>query len=181
MAEVDAETLGFALLPADDDGSLPGDDLDAAAASSLADPDDPTEEEDVPQPFGYSWFFDFAAGQFVRNGPTPARVSGLDALAQVCMMALRSARFAHTVFSEVFGMEDPEDVIGESAVDELAGDYEARVREALLVIDRVSAVDLSADFDPVQGVLFISGLTVTTDDDAELALGDLTLERGNDD
>lgn len=180
MVDVDATTLGFELLPADDDRSLPEEDLDAAAASALADADDPTEEEEVPQPFGFSWYFDFSTGQFARNGTSPARVSGLDALAQVCMMALRSARFAHAVFSENFGMEDPEDVIGETQVDELSGDYEERVREALLVIDRVSAVEVTADFDPVQGVLFLSNLTVTTDDDAVVALDDMNLERGTD-
>lgn len=181
MAEVDADLLGFELLPADDDRSSPAEDLDAAAASSLADPDEPVEEDDVPQPFGFSWFFDFELGRFRRYGTAPARVSGLDALAQVCMMALRSARFGHTVFSDEFGMEDPEDIIGEVEVDDLSGDYEDRVREALLVIDRVSAVELGTDWDAVQGILFITDLTVTTDNDAVLALGDLTLERGTTD
>lgn len=164
---------GFELLPADDD-DIPADlALDAAATSAIAvdDPAAPLDEEQ-PEPFGMSWEFDYERGRFKRAGAAPAEVRGLDALKQRCLMALHTARFAHPVFTDAFGMEDPEDLIGEVHVEDRIGDYERRVREALLALDeRISDVtDFSASYDPTVGVLTIDKFSVITDEDEQLSL-----------
>jgi hypothetical protein len=171
----DAIGLGVELLPADDDAVSPADALKAAAASAV---DEPTGEvvPEPPQPLGMSWAFDWDRGRFIRQGNAPAEVRGLDALREWCLMTVNSARFAHTVFSDEFGVDRPDDLIGELDVDEMVSDFEERIREALLVHDRIAGVeDFEADWDPETGILTISEFDVLTDDDMPLDLSGVQL------
>lgn len=166
----------FELLPADDPATDPANDLAAAEASVLSDPPLP-EAEDPPLPFGRSWVFDFERGRFVRQGQSPAETTGLGALAQWCQMAVRTARYAHAVFSDDFGVEDPDLVIGEVRVDELIGEFEQQVREALLVHERIADVtEFDATYDPTTGTLSVT-FTIVTDEDDELAIGNVQVQR----
>lgn len=173
----DALSLGVELLPADDDAVDPTTALEAAVASSV---DDPTAEvvEDPPEPFGMSWAFDWSTGRFIRQGDSPAEVRDHDALREWCLAAAHCARFAHAVFSDDFGMERPDDIIGELEVAELISDYEQRLREALLVHDRVAGVEnFDADWDPATGILTINSFDVLTDEeDDTLSLAGLQLD-----
>jgi hypothetical protein len=73
-------TDGFSLLPFDDEELTPEADIEAAAAGALADPEAPAPvEEAAPEPFGRTPLFDFERGRFVRQGTTPAGVTGFDA------------------------------------------------------------------------------------------------------
>lgn len=159
-------TDDFTLIPADDDQITAEDDLEAAAQSALLDGEQAVDPEDEgPIPFGRTWAFDYERQRFVRHGLAPAEVRGADALAQWCLMALHAARYAHPVFSEDFGTERPDDLIGEAQPVELLADFEDRMRDALLVHDRIAEVaDLKATYDPASDVVAISDFTVITDE-----------------
>lgn len=165
----------FTLIPADDEAVTPDADLDAAAASALAEPGDVAGDEDAPEPFGRTPAFDFAAGRFVRQGGSPAWVTGLDSLKQWCLMALHSARYAHPVFTEDFGHEFPTSTVGTAgpeAVEE-ADDFFARLRDAWLVHDRIADVQGRGVYDPVAGAVILTDLVVITDEEVELPFPDL--------
>lgn len=174
----DADELGFELLPADDDGSTPEEDIDAAVAGALVDPSEPIAEDDAVVPLGYTWSFDWEAGRFARRGTQPARVAGVAALEQRCLMALHSARYAHAAFSDEFGVEDPQHGIGTVGDEarEAAEDWSEMIRDALLVIDEVADVQCTPAYDPVAGAILIPDLVVTTNAEVELAFPDITID-----
>ena len=152
---------------------IPGDDVDqrvdAAVASALATEPDEAEVETLP--FGSSWQFDFETGLFVREGSGAQRAYGEAAIAMWCMMALSSTRFAHDVFSEAFGTESTDDLLGQAMTGEIASEYEARMRDALLVHDRIVAVeDFMVEFDPASDTLEISNFTVVTDEEERMSI-----------
>lgn len=168
----------FELIPSDDPDLDPNVDLDAAAASVLADPITPIDEE-APAPYGMTWVFDFEEGRFVRSGSSPAEARGLLALEQWLLMMLHTARYSHPVVSDAFGIEDPALGIGETRVAEMLSDWETQIREGALVHDRVAEVtDFEASYDPTQGELTIENFSVVTDDDESLTIADLRLSTG---
>lgn len=164
MAETEE---GFELLPADDEGSTPEDDLEAAVAGALEDPAAPVADEaEQPEPFGYTWAFDFDAGRFLRHGQAPARVTGLAAVEQRCMMALNTARYAHPIFSDEFGVEDPQHGLGTVGPEarEAADDWRGKTRDALMVFDDVTDVQVDPQYDPIEGAIYLRDLVVTTNE-----------------
>lgn len=165
----------FTLIPADDDVLTPEADLDAAAAGALAQPEDTPLDEDAPEPFGRTPAFDFEARKFVRQGGSPAWVTGLDALRQWCLMAIYSARYAHPIFSDGFGHELPNAALGTVGAEarEQADDFMAGLRDAWLVHDRIADVQGSARYDPVSGAIILTDLLVVTDEEVELPFPDL--------
>lgn len=170
----------FSLVPADDPQSSPSDDLAASVQGALAlgDTVQPITE-DAPVPFGRSWDFDWEAGQFRRVGQSPAEVTGFDTLGQWCEAALHSARFAHPIFSDEFGMEEPDDVIGEFPDGEAIADWQRSLVDALMVHDRVTSVEnVSLTWDPTTGILTVDSLDVVTDDEETLTVADITLQAG---
>jgi hypothetical protein len=175
----DAQDLGFVMLPPDDEGVEPVADLDAAAASALeaSGADQITVEDDPPVPFGRTWLFDFQAGRTVRQGIAPAETRGIGALRMRCLMAVYSARYAHAVFSDAFGMEHPEEPVGRLLNDEVVAEYGERLKEALLRVDpRIVAVDnFEATYDPVRGVLEIENVEVVTDDEDRIPLENMSI------
>lgn len=171
--------LDFDLLPADDEGLAPADDLAAAAASAFASADEGVPEADlpVPMPFGKTPLFDFERGRMVRQGGSPVYVRGRRALEQRCLMAIHSARFAHAVFSDAFGMERPEAPRGDAVSVEAAAEFGRRLRDALLPFDRVVAVEnIEVDF-PEDGVMFIRNFDVVTDEEERIPFSDIRIER----
>lgn len=174
-----ADELGFELLPADDADAIGGLDLAAAAASALEAPDARAPDtEDPPEPTGYSWAFDFGAGRFVRYGSSPAVVRGNATLEQRCLLALNSARYAHPVFSPAFGLEEPKQGIGLAgdAAREAADDWRGKVRDALMIFDDVTDVQLAATYDPVAGVITLRDFVVTTNEEVELSFPDIRID-----
>lgn len=170
---------GFELIPADDFALDELANLAAAAASALEAPDARAPDtEDPPEPTGYSWAFDFAAGRFVRYGSAPAVVRGNAALEQRCLLALNAARYAHRVFSPAFGLEEPRQGIGLAgdAAREAADDWRGKVRDALLIFDDVTDVQLAAAYDPVVGVITLSDFVVTTNEEVELSFPDIRID-----
>jgi hypothetical protein len=180
MADV---TDDLELLPEDDDPTAePDDAVDLASATALDDDTDfpASDPDDSPDPLGFSFEFDFEQGRFVRRGGAPGRVYGIEALRQRCLMAVYSARFAHACFSDQFGIENPSEGIGDAGAEaELAAaDWEVKLRDALLVLDHVAEVQVACEYDPVQGVIYVTDLVVTTEEEVELPFDPLALNLG---
>lgn len=164
---------GETLIPGD---SAEDERVDAAEASALAEEEEQTEDEDL-MPLGMSWVFDFEAGRFMQGGQGPLRAYGEDALVQWCLMAMNSTRFAHAVFSEAFGVESVEDLIGAVMASEIAGEFEARLRDALLVHDRiVDVADFAVTYDGASDTFFVDSFTVVTDEEERVAVTETTLQ-----
>lgn len=170
----------FTMLPADDPQTAAADDLNAAIAGAVALPDQITPvAAPAPTPFGNSWLFDWDQGQFVRVGKSPAQTADFATLNEWIQMAIHAARYAHPVFSDAFGMEEPDDIIGEFADGEALQDWQAALVDAILVHDRVTAVqNVSLDWDPATGNLTIVTMDVITDQDETIQVSDVTLQAG---
>lgn len=137
------EDASFELIPPEPAPS-PDEALDNAIAQAI--PAIQPVQGIEPIPLGMSWLFDFRRNRMVRAGEAPTPVFGVDALKMWAQMALRTARYAYKVFSDQFGMENPDELIGALNVTELLADFSARAVEALLVHDRITAVE---GFNPV--------------------------------
>lgn len=144
-------SLGYDLLAPDPGIVNPDLTLDAALA--------PTEdaESDSPRPFGRSWQFDFQAGQFVKDGTVPKVVYELDTLIVWVEKALRTARLAHPIYDDQYGMDDPTLPIGQAAADELLSEYQDSIESALLYHDRIVSVEnFTFTQDPFEETLYAS-------------------------
>lgn len=170
----------FPLLPADDPASSPDEDLAASAAGALAPAPAATPiNAPAPIPFGKTWQFDFERGQFTHTGSSPTVVTGFSALEEWCQMAIHSARYAHEVFSDVFGMDEPDDLIGNFAIGEALADWQAALVDALMVHDRITSVEnFDMVWDPSTGILTINSFDIVTDEDARVTVSDVTLQAG---
>ncbi len=161
---------GFEMIPPEEaDPEAETAALDAAEASALPEPDEALLPEDPVEPLGRTWLFNFETGRFVRSGQAPAGVSGVGALKVWILMAIHTARGAHAVFTDAFGIEDPNLMIGAVDGASLVDEYGAQIREALLVHDRISDVEeYVAEYYPDQGVMYIENLTILTDEEETL-------------
>jgi hypothetical protein len=161
---------GFSLIPGDD--PLTPDEQLEAALSGLV----PDVVEDVQRPYGRGWSFDFATGQFVTSGVSPAAAHGTAQLVCWIEKTLRTARFAHPIYSDNYGTELPFDAIGKQFTPALAGLMASRIEAALLVHDRISAVkDFTFDGGGTSHTLLVN-FTVVTDEE-ELPLSQIPLGR----
>lgn len=173
----EAAEVDYPLLPTDDEVIPADEDVASAVAAALQEPAPVAGEP--PEAYGSTWQLDFLTNRFRRHGDAPIRISGIAGLGVWCEMAIRTARFAHSVFSDDFGMDRPEDIIGHVDIGELVGDYEARIREALLVHDRiVDVTGFDADYSADTGVLTIRTFEIVTDDQRRVPVGPLRLESG---
>lgn len=165
----------FPLIPDPEPDLSPEDDLAAAARSLAEAADTPVLEEEPPEPFGKTPLFDFERGRLVRAGSSPVYVSGLRAVEQWCLMALHTARYAHPVVSDDFGMEEPDGLRGHVFEEELASDWGERLEDALLFHDRITAVeDVTVRWFPEHGLLLAEFVAVT-DEEETLAVGPLSV------
>lgn len=57
-----------------------------------------------------------------------------------CEAALHTPLRGYSVFTDRFGMEDPDALVGVLDETELAADYEQRIKDALTVHDRIADV-----------------------------------------
>ena len=151
MSTTEPDALNFDLIPPDPGLINPDLALDAALA--------PVEdtEPDAPLPFGRSWRFDFIAGQFVKDGLAPKITYELDSLVVWVEKTLRTARYAHPIYSDEYGIEDPFSLVGQTIDDDLLGTWQDAATEALLVHDRITAVEsFSFQQDPMDEAVFAS-------------------------
>jgi hypothetical protein len=158
MSTIEPDSLDYELLPPDPGLINPDLALDAALA--------PVEdiENDAPAPFGRSWRFDFQAGQFIRDGTVPLVVYEMDTLIMWIEKTLRTARLAHPIYADEYGVEDPDELIGQVLVgEEDLSSYEESINAALTYHDRIISVeDFSFTQDPFEETLYAS-FTVMVD------------------
>lgn len=153
--------------------------VDAALGSALALDAQPEDDGDDAIPFGMSWAYDWDAGHFVRSGSGAVPVYGEDALAEWCQMAIAATRSAHAVFTEAFGIESLDAIIGHVMADEIPAEFEARLRDALLVHERIVDIqDISIDYDVGSDVLSFDAFSVITDEEESVELTDSNLNLG---
>lgn len=163
---------GYELLPRDD-AELTGDEaLDAA----FGEREDALVEDGGPTPLGRGWAFDFESGQFMRHGYAPMVVSDEEHLRVWIEKTLRTSRFSHSIYSDNYGTEIPEDLIGQPFSSEMAGLVVRAVEDALLVHDRITQVK---DFHFTGGIeddLLEIAFTVVLDDE-ELTIDSVPIAR----
>jgi hypothetical protein len=152
------------LLPADGPDILPDDELAAALDARAA-----VVASGTPMPFGRGWAFDFTAGDFVPHGQAPARVSGIDQLKVWAEKCLRTARYAHPVYGDDYGVDDV-DLIGRPLTSDLIGMYQLSVEAALLRHDRISDVkDFAYTAEPGSDVLEVT-FTIVVDEGDQIVV-----------
>jgi len=164
-------SLNVELIPPDPGLINPDLALDAALA--------PVEDltTDVPSPFGRSWRFDFVAGQFVKEGTVPKVVYELDTLIMWVEKTLRTARTAHPIYEEEYGVDEPMRLVGVPLDDAETQAWQESATAALLVHDRIVDVsNFSYSQDPFEETLLAS-FTVLID--AAPPLGPQSLEFQN--
>lgn len=153
--------LGFDLLPPDPGLISP----DLALEAALAPVVDLGTPADAP--LGKGWSFDFLTGQFIRHGSSPAEVYDLDNLRVWIEKTLRTARFAHPIYGDQYGIIEPYALIGQPYSSELIGAYQEAVVEALTAHDRIAAVDsFYFQHDPMDDALLAS-FQVTLDGESQ--------------
>lgn len=133
------------LLPAQEE-PLPADDAFTRFEENIdaqSDTADLVVVEEDPPPLGRSWAYDFDSRQFVAapGAHGPLAIRGLSTLEQWVTKALQTARGAHPIYSDAYGIDLPADFFSGPVVafpDDLFLD---RVRTALLRHPRIVDVD----------------------------------------
>lgn len=127
----DPESLGYDLLPPDPGLVSP----DLALEAALA----PVVDLQPPDvlPYGRGVAFDFTKGEFVMHGSSPAVVYDTDHLQVWIEKTLHTAKYAHPIYSDDYGMEDPFILVGKPLDAASVGDWEQQVVDALTVHDRI--------------------------------------------
>lgn len=150
---------GFSLLPSDDE-TTPDQRLEAALSGLT-----PTADPDTQIPFGRGWDYDFVNNTFLQRNHTPAEVSGTAQLRVWIEKTLRTARFAHPIYDEQYGVDGLWEAFGHNFNPGLIGRLEQHTREALLVHDRITQVtDFTFDGSANSSALYMS-FRVLVDDD----------------
>lgn len=178
MADTFTSDTSFEAVPADDQDLVsPDKQLAAAEASILDDPLASTATETPPIPFGRTWAWDRERERYVRLGTAPVEVRGAAALREWIYNALATAQGVHPIFSDEFGIEDPDDWIGLVDPTDAISTFEPRAREAILQHDRVEDLDdLTPSFDPSTGTITIPDIVVITDQADAVPLAQIELK-----
>lgn len=174
MAEAFDDSADFELLPASAAEVIDVDrQLDAAEASALDEPLAAVTVAPPVIPFGRTAPFDFATGRFVRlgDGAIPW-VRGKSALREWVGVVLHTGRGGCPLYSDEFGFERLEDYLGDVDPSEQMATLEERLRDSILVHDRVQDLDdYEAEFDPKRGVVELTDFTIITDEAEAVVLG----------
>lgn len=124
-----------------------GDELtaDQALSAVATQPFDPDPaglpQLDDTRPFGMTWAWDWANGRFLRAGSSPVPVWDTNNLRQWIQAALNTARGAHSIYDDQFGMDMDVDLVNTMAFDVAAQHlYAQAVTEALMTHDRITDV-----------------------------------------
>lgn len=136
------DDLEFSVLPSEEPVITPEENLRLAVeeATSAVLQVNPTVSGTDPTTIGRGWAFDFAKGQFVRHGAAPAEVREVDSLKVWIEKTLYTARYAHPIYSGLYGTEGLFDLISGPDNPGLYRMLQGTIRDALLVHDRISDV-----------------------------------------
>jgi hypothetical protein len=125
----------FDLIPAEAEDFEPDEEIE-----QIADPDAVEATTEAPSPMGMTWQIDPDTGLLDLYGSAPVAVNGVDAVRVWAATALSIKRFAHPIFSDNYGMDDPTAPLGRQFDAERNADYIRDVRQTLLVHDRITDV-----------------------------------------
>jgi hypothetical protein len=158
-------------LTPDQDEPLTASEQLAAAEADIEGTADPDLVVDAsPPPLGRDWAFDPVAGGFSLSpagGPQPTY--GLATLRVWIDKCLHTARGAHPIYGDDYGLERPFDLIGLPLDDSGLFDYEGRVRRALTYHPRITGIrGFSATPDSATGAVEMR-FEVVLDDSSVLA------------
>lgn len=127
--------------------------------------DDLVVVEEDPPPLGRSWAYDFHKRQFL-GGPVshgPLTIRGISTLEQWIEKCLITARGAHPIYSDNFGIDLPADLFGGTTVLFPRDLFIDRVRDALTRHPRITNVD---------------GFAINVDPDEEFVAASFTVHTG---
>lgn len=179
MAETFPDNASFELLPIEDTDLISASEQLEAAEASIA--DNPfgagaATAAPAPVPFGRTWQWEPDTERYVRLGSAPVEARGLDSLRQWIYAALQTAQGVHAVFPTAFGIEKPDDWIGGVDPTDALVTFEPRANVALKRHDRIEELDdLTAEYDPDEGVITIEDIVVITDEQEAVPLTEVEL------
>jgi Protein of unknown function (DUF2634) len=166
---------------------LPEDDEPPTAEEAFEDMEESIEdfpgEDDLvvtapeSEPVGRSWSFNYAARSFISGskGHGPAETYGDETLRQWIVKCLMTDRGAHPIHSDQYGVESLSGIMGVPVVDLDTGDFEQRIREALMFHSRIADVrEFEWDLDPDNEGVFVT-FEVVLDDDETLSIENVRL------
>jgi hypothetical protein len=130
----------------------------------------------VPAPIGRSWSFDWQLRRFDRGASRgPLTTRGQESLKEWIAKCLQTARGAHPVHPEGYGLDGGLEGIVGAPVGTVIADFEQKVEDALLFHPRISAVeDFAYEWDADDDFLAVT-LTVVLDGDTPVAVDNLQL------
>jgi len=145
MAEL-VENEGFDIIPAE--AEPPEGDDELALQEELVSTEADAPAAPAPPVVGRTYALDIDAGRLLPEGRAPASIQGPAAMRQAVEKALRTSRGSAAVQGDDYGREDADrDVEGQPFDDAAFADNEERIRDALLALPWVLAVQ---DFDVVE-------------------------------
>lgn len=167
------------ILPADDEPLTEDEELAELEDSidTLPDEDDLVITAPPPEPVGRSWAYDFQQRRFVSgpNGHSPANTFGDATTRGWIEKVMNTDRGAHPVHPDEYGIEKLGEGFGGPTSLFPTGDYEHRIREALLFHPRIADVrDFAWDVDAADEAIAVD-FVVLLDDDTEIELAGVRL------
>ena len=158
------------LLPEDDEPPTAEEAFEDMEESieDFPDEDDLVVEAPEPEPVGRSWSYDYGNRTFVwaSAGHGPAGTYGDETLRQWIAKCLMTDREAHPIHSDEYGVDGLAEILSGPMTDVSTGDFEQRIREALIFHPRI--VDVRAfqwDIDPDDEGVFVTFEAVLDDDE----------------
>jgi hypothetical protein len=163
------------ILPSDDEPLAEDEELAELEDSldTLPDEDDLIITAPPPDPVGRSWAYDFQHRHFVHasGGHAPVATFGEATMRGWIEKVLHTDRGAHPIHPDEYGIERSGGIFGGPVAQFPTGDYEHRIREALLFHPRIVDVGSFAwDIDPMDEAISCE-FVVTLDDETEIELG----------
>lgn len=160
------------LLPIDDVPLEPEEELELLddELESFPDADDIVVTEEEPPPIGRSWAFDFQHNRFERGvrAQGPLETHGQTTLRYWVEKCLRTARGAHPIHPEDYGMNDPTGNFGLPLAEAKGANLEGDIRDALTFHPNiVDVTDFYSASNPDEDYLAVS-FTVVLDDETAL-------------
>ena len=163
------------ILPSDDEPLAEDEELAELEDSldTLPDEDDLVITAPPPEPVGRSWAFDFQARRFLHgpSGHSPANTFGDATMRGWIEKVMHTDRGAHPIHPDEYGIDRAGGIFGGPPQQFPTGDYEERIRDALLFHPRITDVrDFAWDVDPMDEAVECK-FTVMLDDESEIEFG----------
>jgi hypothetical protein len=174
------EEVVESLLPVEDEPPSPEEELARAdeEAEEFPESDDLIATEEERLPIARSWAFDFEHNRFARGlaAQGPAETRGVMTLRYWIEKCLRTARGAHPIHPEEYGIDrSGRGVYGAPLAQTRGADLEQRIRDALMFHDAISEVtEYESSYSPDDDLLSVS-FHVVLDDDVVLEITDLAI------